>query len=64
MTLEHVFIIQKDNLELPLNVIFEIVDGNIVEITTQKRITDNETKKKYENILKRLKENSVFPKER
>ena len=27
LTLEHVFIIQKDNLELPLNVIFEIVDG-------------------------------------
>ena len=49
---------------MPFNVKFEIVDGSIAKIVTQKRISDNTTKKEYKEILKSFKENNVFKKER
>lgn len=56
-------IIPKENIELPFNIKF-MKGSDVVKITTEERITNHETKKKYEEILKKFKKNSVFQEER
>lgn len=56
-------IIPKENIEIPINLRMKI-GGDVIEIITKRKITNNAIKKKYEETLKEFKENSVFQKER
>ena len=57
-------IIPQYVIEKIFNIRIMLDDGNIIDITTTRKITNKETKKKYKEILKEFKENSVFQKER
>lgn len=53
-----------ENLEIPLNIRVSNYNETTIEIKTTRKISNNEIKKKYDERLKKFKENNVFQEER
>lgn len=65
LILKYTLEIQKDQVELPINIQYELINRSIVQIITKRQIINQEIMEKYDRILKEFKErHNVFGEER